>query len=637
MAKGVGLDIGEYEIKVVELDGSLKKPRLTKVNIDLAESAPGPDAAVADVPGRAVLHVLKDAGLGRDNISVAFPCREAVLRTISVPFVGEENIRKVLKFEVEGSIHSHNVDDMVIDFVSMEASASTTKVMVVAVPKPSLRTRLKSLEAVGIEPENVDLDATALYRTAECIGCFSEPIDGAEPPAEGEPPRARLVIDVGARSAAVLLVVGGRLLDLRTLRTGTDAVVDEIVAAHQITPAIARKLALEALQTGEDQGYAITAPADAAGAPEAEAAAAAAAVAAPQESLSHAFVAGARDRFLERFRRELMRFIASVSNVGAIEAVWITGGGSLMPGVADVIGEVCGCQPRMLDVLGRLQHGLNEEEAAAINPRIAVAVGLALGMMGGPLRLNFRREDLAFARQFDRLKFPLAVTCMLGLFFCVFLGLRNLKQLGYLESEYGTTTMIPPEERKGGAPVRFAGVYVQRLMAPTGWMDQRMERRAYTQLCERLANADTFKQLDMIRAELEKLKKSEQEKTGYYADLALESGFAVLVRMSQVLKSIEGQLGRYLITDIRMELPPNGSRYVEIVFALRRDFRTIYDAIKQAFADDARDAASPFAKVGEAIGVEKLFSDLEPGEEGAYMTLKVDVKPTFGVFQDVSK
>ena len=39
MAKGVGLDIGEYEIKVVELDGSYKRPRLTKVSIDGAEAA----------------------------------------------------------------------------------------------------------------------------------------------------------------------------------------------------------------------------------------------------------------------------------------------------------------------------------------------------------------------------------------------------------------------------------------------------------------------------------------------------------------------------------------------------------------------------------------------------------------------
>ena len=34
MAKGVGLDAGEFEVKVVELDGSYRKPRLVKASVD---------------------------------------------------------------------------------------------------------------------------------------------------------------------------------------------------------------------------------------------------------------------------------------------------------------------------------------------------------------------------------------------------------------------------------------------------------------------------------------------------------------------------------------------------------------------------------------------------------------------------
>src|SRR5687768_12639451 len=127
MAKGVGLDIGGYEVKVVELDGSYKKPRLAKVSIDRAETSAGDDEASRAAE---TLHVLKDAGIARENVCLAFPCREAVLRTITVPFTGEENIRKVIKFEVEGSIHSHNVDDMVVDFLTLDAQASQTKVLV---------------------------------------------------------------------------------------------------------------------------------------------------------------------------------------------------------------------------------------------------------------------------------------------------------------------------------------------------------------------------------------------------------------------------------------------------------------------------------------------------------------------------
>ena len=85
MAKGVGLDIGEYEIKVVELDGSYKRPRLTKVSIDGAEATADPD----DEASRAAdaLHVLKDAGIARENVCMGFPCREVVQRIITVPML----------------------------------------------------------------------------------------------------------------------------------------------------------------------------------------------------------------------------------------------------------------------------------------------------------------------------------------------------------------------------------------------------------------------------------------------------------------------------------------------------------------------------------------------------------------------
>ena len=52
MAKCVGLDAGEFEVKVVELDGSYRKPRLTKASVDrvskLSSSASDPDHAIAE-------------------------------------------------------------------------------------------------------------------------------------------------------------------------------------------------------------------------------------------------------------------------------------------------------------------------------------------------------------------------------------------------------------------------------------------------------------------------------------------------------------------------------------------------------------------------------------------------------------
>jgi hypothetical protein len=156
-------------------------------------------------------------------------------------------------------------------------------------------------------------------------------------------------------------------------------------------------------------------------------------------------------------------------------------------------------------------------------------------------------------------------------------------------------------------------------------------------LCAELARSPQFTQLARVRQALEKYQRAEQEKTGYYADLSLESGLSVLVRMAEVLQRLESQLGRYLLTEIKLELPPQtDGRYLELTFALRDDFRAKHAAIKQAFADDARQNDSPFLRVADDMpGNTKGFMHLEAGEEGAYVTVKVMVKPRFDVFQSV--
>ena len=141
MAKAVGIDSGAYELKIVELDGSFRRPKLSKVCIERTDvPSVGEDAAA--VAATQVREVLKEAGMGRDNLAIAFPSNRTVLREMTVPFVGKEQIRRVIKFEAEGEIHSHSVDDLVVDFHILEELENETRVLIAAVPKADpLRTR----------------------------------------------------------------------------------------------------------------------------------------------------------------------------------------------------------------------------------------------------------------------------------------------------------------------------------------------------------------------------------------------------------------------------------------------------------------------------------------------------------------
>lgn len=665
MAKAVGLDAGEYEVKVVELDGSYRKPRLTKVNVEriAQKSASAADEQHASTEAESARHVLKDAAVSKEGVTLGFPCREAVLRTIRVPFTGADKIRKVIKFEAEGEIHSHNVDDMVVDFHTIAERDGETHTLVAAVPKQSLRTTLDALQKAGIEPETVDLDTMALFRIAEWAGAFEAGETGAAGAggaggaagAEGGV-GTRLLLDLGARSSRVLVVMGGRLTDMRALRIGADSIAQEIGVAKGLDLDTARDAVRHCLTTGSDyqvgsatgeemddevvlgddelwdQAAETKEPSE----PSAPSEATASTAVAPPTLITHESVVAARDRYLEKLRRELVRFLTAVTDVGQIEQVWMTGGGSQLRGVDETLYGVFGCRPQPLTYMDRLQHNLDEDEARALEPRLAVAVGLALGPLGGVRGFNFRQEDLSFTRRFDRIKLPLAIACMLALFFLCFQGLKLRKELTNLERQFGylvpgqETDTARPSGRSGRRAAlatlpRFTG-YLGRLVNERSengaWAKQYLGDKDYGNVMGQLAKKPTFERIRHYHGYLEALTKNLAGGAGQIAGWELESGCAVLQELGEVFETHKESLGRVLVCQVEMRLPASKrGRTMEVKVAFRGpDFRTGQAALKTAF--DNRIAAADSAFSSRDSGSEELFRE----GDGAYFTLKMEIK-----------
>ncbi len=669
MAKGAGLDAGRYEVKVVELDGSYRKPRLTKVSIDAVseEAAAASGEVVAEAEAEAALHALKDASVAKDSVNLGFPCREAVLRILDVPFVGADQIRRVLKFEVESSIHSHQVDEMVVDFHTIEKLDGETRVLVAAVPKKELGEQLRALEALGIEPERVDLDAMALFRAAEWAGCFGEEVaaaaaaqaeegDDAEELADalpvtvgagvpGQGVRARLVIDVGARSTRIVAVVNGRLVSLRAPRLGEDSIVDEVAERTGLGIATVRDAILHGVAgleddfvldesfTAADSDDAEIESDESLPAPTEDAVAESAVV---REPLTEELLDACRQRFVQRLRGEMMRFMTSLPAVAGVEQVWLTGGGSRLAGVREMLGDVYEAPVYDLNVLDRLQHNLDADEAREIAPRIATAVGLALGMLGAGAGFNFRQEELAYRRHFDRVKFPLAIALMLAVFLPFLYGMRQYKELGVLEKTYGALYRVTGSEEEGrrrGATrttAEFWG-YVGNLMQDNSkeCVLRLLGNKEYSDLTKRLLDTETFDRLREIRLFLERHLKREQEKTGIFQSLALPSGVYVVSYFADVVKATEPQLGSFLVTDIRLNLTAQErTRKLEAKFAIRgQDYRRRYAELRQAFTNRFSDPNCPFEEFGEAPP-EDVFGDASV--PGAYYTMNLKIKPEFG-------
>ncbi len=648
MAKAVGLDPGEFEVKLVELDGSYRRPRLTRVAVEPVASLGSREAFATNMADAALL-AFDEASIGKDGFGMAFPCREAVLRHLNVPFIGRENIRKVIKFEAEGSIHSHNVDDMVVDFATLEEIENETHVLVAAVPKPSLRNTMQALQRNGIEPETVDLDTMALFTAAEWCGAFN---GGETPEATGEDgdalapiptsKPARLVLDLGARSTRVLVVVDGKLTDMRTLRTGADSMADEVGALMGVGLAQAREAVEESLRTDEDfvvvggeDLFAEEEEAEETGDEAAQPAEAGAEVAddeARTHLVPHSEVSAARDRFLARLRRELIRFMTAVPTAANVEAVFVTGGASQTPGSIDVIREVFGQEPKGLDLLANLNHKLDSDEIRALGPKLAVAVGLALNTLGGRASFNFRQEELAFTKGFDRVKFPLAIACMLLLFLALMFGMRSWRELRLLGETYGATHSVTEEQRARGKVERKAIFWghLGAMVNENTWFErnQDFDRRAYNQLVDKLLATETFKRLPVVRRELDDYYRNQQKESGYYADLRIGSGLGALVEFAALLSANEEQLGRYLVEKIDLKLPFKAdSRRLTATIVLRSDaqsnFRVKWQHLQDALRATCESADSVFDELRDSKEVQ-LFD--EGGDSGCRYSVTLGVR-----------
>lgn len=642
MAKAVGLDAGEFEVKVVELDGSFRRPRLSRVIVEpVAEgSARAEDEAHAAREAEATHSALQDGGFSRDNLNMAFPCREAVLRQMTVPFVGEEQIRKVIKFEAEGSIHSHSVDDMVVDFHVLGQAETETRVLMAALPKVPLRTSLTALENVGIEPVTVDLDTMALYRVAEWCGAFDRPSgDGeGEPPGEdAQLPAASapcsIVLDLGARSTRVLVAVSGELVDMRALRTGADSVSEEVAAAEGITVFEARDAVSESLRTDGDLDLVLLPDAEEESEPVDDEGSAK-----PTVRVASGVVVAARDRYLSRLRRELVRFMASTPSSIEVESVWVTGGASMLAGVEELLADVFGVEAKPLDVLGQLNHKLADDEAREMAPKIAVAVGLALHALGGKRGFNFRQEDLVFTKGFDRVKFPLAIACMLGLFLVLVIALRARRELTALERQYGAKYSVEEVTRRGRVlkTVLFNG-YLGTLVNSSprkGWfaIDKNYGAKDYTELMNDLLEAPIFTRLNELKTAVRRRFVALQQKSGYYPELRMGSGLGALVELAQVLHSLEDQLGRYQLLTLTLKLPAGTKgRFLGFEIALRSgpesDFRGKGDALVEAIRRASAGRDSAFLGVPDKDVREKFSFTGPDGGEGFVVSVKVELKP----------
>lgn len=328
--KILGIDIGSRNLKVVQIVRGFRSVEVT----GHARAPLAADAGPLEV-ARTLKDLLSTHGLESDRYVMAVGTQEAFLRRLSFPFSSERKIEQVIRFELEPSLPL-SLDEVVVDFVKTDKRPDGTQgVLAGAVPRQILDPLIGALQEVDLIPDVLELDGNILNLIANR---FQEAM-----------PERTVLLDIGESKTNLVFRQRGGAFFLRALMFGSG----RLTAAVAEALAISREQASKHLFPEESDGSS-------------------------EEAEAGYGALGTEVELLAREVEISLLAAQSPEQEEMAEAVILTGGGSLVSGLAPALEKALGIPVRglgELDNLGLLGRFEDPSKDAAL---FAVAAGLAL-------------------------------------------------------------------------------------------------------------------------------------------------------------------------------------------------------------------------------------------------------------------
>ena len=203
MQKVIGLDIGSYSIKAVEITNTFKTYEITNFYENVIPTIDEVDAEVL-IPA-CLEQLFKENSLKADRIITAMPGQYVSSRIIPLGFSDPRKIEATILSEVEDSV-PFNMEDMVIDHQVLGQFGDKTMTMIVMTKKIFLKSFLEHLQRVHIDPKLVDIDSLSFYNLSPYIAA--------------EPGECIAMVDMGHEKTSVCLIQDGVLRMFRSINLG---------------------------------------------------------------------------------------------------------------------------------------------------------------------------------------------------------------------------------------------------------------------------------------------------------------------------------------------------------------------------------------------------------------------------------
>ncbi len=203
MQKIIGLDIGSYSIKAVEIINTFKSYEIAnfyETIIPVREDV-DPDIVIPSC----MEQMFRENALDADRIITAMPGQYISSRILSFNFSDPRKIQAAVFSEVEDVV-PFNLDEMIIDHQILGTADSKTLALIVLTKKIFLKTFLEHLQKIKIDPKLVDVDSLSFYNLGPHLKLNPNEVVG--------------LVDIGHEKTSLCLIQGDVLRMFRSINMG---------------------------------------------------------------------------------------------------------------------------------------------------------------------------------------------------------------------------------------------------------------------------------------------------------------------------------------------------------------------------------------------------------------------------------
>ncbi len=162
MTMFVGIDIGSFSIKLIELQKKKNKLELLQCAMNSISSE---DAK------KSLKDLLSSVKLSSKRVNISLSGPSVIVRYIEMPSMKKEELRSAIKFEGEKYV-PFDTKEAVLDCAMLDkgSSGNTNRILLVAAKKDKVNSYVEVFKEMGLEIASIDVDTMAVLNAFQRLG-----------------------------------------------------------------------------------------------------------------------------------------------------------------------------------------------------------------------------------------------------------------------------------------------------------------------------------------------------------------------------------------------------------------------------------------------------------------------------------